>query len=107
MILDDPTVRTVAGGAGLRGAAAGGVRAAAVMRRQGVQGVAGSHAALPGVALAFLVGAIAPAWLIVGGAVAGWLALVLVALIVRRSKVPFDAALGGTLAVFFGFGLVV
>lgn len=107
MILADPTVRTVAIGAGLLGAVAGAVGSVAVVRRQGLQGDAVSHAALPGVAVAFLLGAVSPVWLVVGGAVAGWIALVLVAGIVRRSKVPFDAALGGALAVFFGFGLVV
>jgi manganese/zinc/iron transport system permease protein len=66
-----------------------------------------SHAALPGLAVAFLLGGRSPAELILGGAVAGWLAMVLVGVVSRRSRVPFDAALGGALAVFFGLGLVL
>jgi manganese/zinc/iron transport system permease protein len=66
-----------------------------------------SHAALPGVAVAFLLGGESPAALIVGGAAAGWVAMLLVGVISRRSRVPFDAALGGALAVFFGLGLVL
>jgi manganese/zinc/iron transport system permease protein len=66
-----------------------------------------SHAALPGLAAAFLLGARDPAFLILGGAIAGWIAMVLVGVVNRRSRVPFDAALGGALAVFFGIGLVL
>lgn len=106
MTLDTGTL-TVAAGTGLLGATAGLVGTFAVVRRQSLQGDAVAHAALPGVMLAFLFGGRAPMLLLVGGAVAGWLALAGVRLIVRRSRVPFDAALGGTLTVFFGFGLAL
>jgi manganese/zinc/iron transport system permease protein len=94
-----------AGTAGL-GLVAGAVGSFAVLRRQSLQGDAVAHAALPGVAAAFLLGGRAPLALVLGGAVAGWLAMVVVSLITRRSRVPFDSALAGVLAVFFGLGLV-
>jgi manganese/zinc/iron transport system permease protein len=71
-------------------------------------GDAVSHAALPGIALAFLVtGGKAPLAIMVGAAIAGWLATLAVRMVVARSRVPFDSALGIVLAVFFGFGLVL
>lgn len=96
-----------AAGTAALGLAAGVVGAFAVLRRQSLQGDAVAHAALPGVAAAFLIGARAPLALIVGGAVAGWLAMVVVSLVTRRSRIPFDTALAGVLAVFFGLGLVL
>jgi manganese/zinc/iron transport system permease protein len=89
------------------GAVAGAVGSFAVLRRQSLQGDAVAHAALPGVAAAFLLGGRSPLALVAGGAVAGWLAMLVVGGIVRRSRVPFDAALAGVLAVFFGLGLVL
>lgn len=106
-LFESPALRTVAPGAALLGLAAGAVGCFAVLRRQSLQGDVVSHAALPGVAVAFLLGGRSPLMLILGGAVAGWVALVLVGVIDRRSRVPADAALGGTLAVFFGVGLAL
>jgi manganese/zinc/iron transport system permease protein len=106
-LFDVPALQTVAPGAALLGIAAGVVGCFAVLRRQSLQGDVISHAALPGVALAFLLGGRSPLMLVLGGAVAGWVALVIVGVVGRRSRVPFDAALGGALAVFFGLGLAL
>lgn len=96
-----------AAGTALLGLSAGAVGSFAVLRRQSLQGDAVAHAALPGVAAAFLLGGRAPLALVVGGAVSGWLAMLVVTQITRRSRVPFDSALAGVLAVFFGLGLVL
>jgi manganese/zinc/iron transport system permease protein len=104
---DVPALRTVAAGTALLGLVAGAVGCFAVLRRQSLQGDVVSHAALPGVALAFLLGGRSAVVLVVGGAVAGWVALLLVGVVGRRSRVPTDAALGGALAVFFGLGLAL
>jgi manganese/zinc/iron transport system permease protein len=106
-LLQDPAVRTVAGGAGLLGAVAGSAGAFAVVRRNGLQGDVVSHAALPGVAAAALFGGDSPGWLIFGGAVAGWLSLLAVAAITRHTKTTVDSALAIALATFFGMGLVL
>ncbi len=66
-----------------------------------------AHAALPGVAAVFLLGGRSPLALLLGGAAAGWLAMQVVGLVARRSRVPFDSALAGVLSVFFGLGLVL
>lgn len=106
-LLDDPALRTVALGTSAIGALAGFVGTFAVVRRQSLQGDAISHAALPGLALAFLLGARSPAVLVLGAALAGWVAMILVGALSRGRRVTFDAALGGTLAVFFGVGVAL
>src|SRR5262245_20907663 len=107
-LLFDHTARTVALGAGTLGAVSGALGSFAVLRRQSLLGDAVSHAALPGIALAFLLTASrAPLILLAGAAVAGWLATLCVMAIVRASRVKPDAALGVVLSVFFGFGLVL
>jgi manganese/zinc/iron transport system permease protein len=107
-LLFDYTLRTVAMGAGTLGAVAGALGCFAVLRRQSLLGDAISHAALPGIVLAFmLTGAKSPLVLIIGAAIAGWLGTLLVMLIVRHSRLPEDSALGIILSVFFGAGLVL
>ena len=107
LILDNPTLRPVALGLTAIGVLAGLVGTFAVVRRQSLQGDAISHAALPGVALAFMLGGRSPLMIVLGAAGTGWLAMTLVKGITGRSRIPFDTALAGALAVFFGFGLVL
>ena len=71
-LFDVPALRTVAPGAALLGVAAGVVGCFALLRRESLQGDVVSHAALPGVAIAFLFGGRSPLVLVLGGAVAGW-----------------------------------
>lgn len=107
-LLFDYTLRTVALGAAVLGATAGALGTYAVLRRQSLLGDAVSHAALPGIVLAFLLtGSKAPPVLVAGAALAGWVGTLAVTAVVRRSRVPFDAALALVLSVFFGFGLVL
>jgi manganese/zinc/iron transport system permease protein len=107
-LLGDYTLRIVALGSGVLGATSGALGSFAVLRRQSLLGDAVSHAALPGIALAFLLtGSKIPLVIMAGAAVAGWLATVAVRAVTSRSRVPSDSALGMTLAVFFGFGLVL
>jgi manganese/zinc/iron transport system permease protein len=107
-LLFDYTLRTVALGAGMLGLVAGVLGCFAVLRRQSLLGDAISHAALPGIVLAFiLTGTKSPLVLVLGAAIAGWLGTLVVALIVRHSRLPTDSALGIVLSVFFGFGLVL
>jgi len=104
----DHTMRIVALGSGVLGATSGALGSFAVLRRQSLLGDALSHAALPGIALAFLLtGSKAPLVILTGAALAGWLGTLAVRSIVARSKLPYDSALGLVLSVFFGFGLVL
>jgi manganese/zinc/iron transport system permease protein len=107
-LLFDYTVRTVALGAGSLGAVAGALGCFAVLRRQSLLGDAISHAALPGIVLAFmLTGAKSPLVLVLGAAVAGWIGTLVIMAIVRHTTLPEDSALGIVLSVFFGVGLVL
>jgi len=107
-LLTDYTLRSVALGAALLGALAGGLGAFALLRRQSLLGDAISHAALPGIALAFLVtGSKSTPVLLVGAALAGWLATLLLAGITANSRIKEDTALGLLLSVLFGIGLVL
>lgn len=107
-LLFDYTLRTVALGAGTLGIVAGALGTYAVLRRQSLLGDAISHAALPGIVLAFiLTGMKSTLVLVLGAAVAGWLGTLVVMTIVRHSRLPEDSALGIVLSVFFGAGLVL
>ena len=107
-LFSDYTLRVVALGAATLGVVAGALGAFAVLRRQSLLGDAISHAALPGIVLAFvLTGSKSPLALLIGAAVAGWLATLAVMAIVRATRVKYDTALGLVLSVFFGVGLVL
>lgn len=104
----DYTLRLVAIGSGVLGATSGALGSFAYLRRQSLLGDAVSHAALPGIVIAFmLTGSKMPLVLMLGAGLAGWVGTMAVQLVVRRSRVPYDSALGIVLAVFFGVGLVL
>jgi manganese/zinc/iron transport system permease protein len=104
----DHTVRTVALGAAVLGIVAGALGSFAVLRRQSLLGDAMSHAALPGIALGYLLTeSKEPIVLLAGAIVAGWIGTFLVTAVVRTTRVKYDASLGIVLSVFFGFGLVL
>ena len=107
-LLLDHTLRTVSLGAALLGLVSGGLGSYAVLRRQSLLGDAISHAALPGIALAFLLTrSKEPLVLLLGAAIAGWIGTLAVIGIRRTTRIKEDTALGLVLSVFFGFGLVL
>ena len=107
-LFGDYTLRLVALGSAVLGATSGALGSFAYLRRQSLLGDAVSHAALPGIVLAFmLTGSKLPLVMMVGAGLAGWIGTLAVQLVVRRSRVPYDSALGIVLAVFFGIGLVL
>lgn len=107
-LLFDYTLRTVALGSAVLGIVSGALGSYAVLRKQSLLGDAMSHAALPGIAIAFLLtGSKQSIVLILGAAIAGWIGTLFVMSIVRSTRIKFDSALGLVLSVFFGFGLVL
>lgn len=107
-LFDDYTLRTVALGSAALGLTSGALGTFAVLRRQSLLGDAISHAALPGVALAFLLtGSKSSLTLVAGAALAGFLGTLAVGGVTRTTRVKYDAALGIVLSVFFGVGLVL
>lgn len=106
-LLFDYTLRNVALGSGLLGIVGGVLGCFAVLRRQALLGDALSHAALPGIVLAFLLtGSKSSIVLMIGAAVAGWIATLLIIGLVRETRISQDTALGTILTVFFGAGVV-
>jgi manganese/zinc/iron transport system permease protein len=108
LIFTDYTLRNVALGAMVLGVVSGVLGAFAVLRRQALLGDAMSHAALPGVVLAFmLTGTKALLPLMLGALIAGWVGARFISSVVRRTRLKEDTALGIVLSVFFGFGLLL
>lgn len=107
-LLFNYTLRTVALGAAILGLVSGALGSFAVLRRQSLLGDAISHAALPGVVIAFmLTGSKSPLVLLLGAAAAGLLGTLLMMGITRYTRIKEDSALGIILSVFFGFGLML
>jgi manganese/zinc/iron transport system permease protein len=107
-LLFDYTLRNVALGSAILGIVGGVLGCFATLRRQGLLGDALSHAALPGVVLAFmLTGSKAPLVLLLGAGLTGWLGTLLILLIVRETRISEDSALGIVLTWFFGMGIVL
>jgi manganese/zinc/iron transport system permease protein len=107
-LLFDYTFRTVALGSGVLGIVSGALGSYAVLRKQSLLGDAISHAALPGIAIAFLLTLSKASLILVSGAaIAGWIGTVLIMNITKNTRIKDDGALGLVLSVFFGFGLVL
>jgi manganese/zinc/iron transport system permease protein len=100
-------------GAGLLGAAGGAAGSFTLLRRRGLVSDAMSHATLPGIALAFLIGHATIGdgrafWLLMAGAaLAAFAGLLVVDLIRSRTRLSEDAAIGIVLSTFFGAGIVL
>lgn len=78
------------------------------LRRQSLLGDAISHAALPGIAIAFLLThSKNPLVLMLGGAISGGIGTIFMQIITHHTRLKKDTALGIVLSVFFGFGLVL
>lgn len=108
MLFTDYTIRTVAFGSAILGMISGALGSYAVLRKRSLIGDAISHAALPGIAIAFLLTRNRePGIILTGAFVAGWVGMLIVSVIVNSSRVKDDSALGIVLSVFFGVGLVL
>jgi len=95
-------------GATVLGVTAGVLGAFAVLRQRSLLGDALSHAALPGVAIAFVAtGAKDASSLAVGAAFACLVGAVLVVAIERTGRLRPDTAIGVVLAGFFSLGIVM
>ncbi|MTI61633.1 MAG: metal ABC transporter permease [Firmicutes bacterium] len=108
LFLTDYTLQIVSLGSALLGIVSAVIGSFAVLRQQSLLGDAVSHAALPGIALAFMfTQRKETAVLLLGALITGLLAALLVIIIDRYSRIKFDSALALVLSVFFGGGLVL
>lgn len=102
------TDAVVIAGALVLGITSGVLGAFAVLRRRSLVGDAVAHATLPGVCVAFLVAGVKDVpGLLVGAAVAGLVAALLMVGVERASRIRPDAAIGVVLSGFFALGVVL
>lgn len=98
----------VLAGSGLLGLVSGVVGAFAVLRRRALMGDALSHAALPGLCVAFLIfGERNFLAFLAGAVVSGVLGVLCVSWLRANTRIKEDAAIGMVLSVFFGIGIVL
>lgn len=104
----DPNTQWVLFGTLLLGLSSGVLGSFALLRKQSLIGDSMAHAALPGVCIAFLLyGGKSLFWFILGAAIAGFISTWLIHIIVKKSRIKEDSAIGIVLSVFFGFGIVL
>ena len=107
-ILQSYTMQMVLLGTALLGLASGIAGTFAVLRKESLIGDGLSHAALPGVVIAFLLTGIKDIEvLIAGAALSSITAAWLITITVENSKIKFDGALATILSAFFGLGMVL
>ena len=107
-ILQSYTTQMVLLGTALLGLASGIAGTFAVLRKESLIGDGLSHAALPGVVIAFLLtGTKDIEVLIIGAALSSITAAWLITITVENSKIKFDGALATILSAFFGLGMVL
>ena len=106
--LQSYTTQMVLLGTALLGLASGIAGTFAVLRKESLIGDGLSHAALPGVVIAFLLTGIKDIEVLIAGAALSSIAAAwLITITVENSKIKFDGALATILSAFFGLGMVL
>lgn len=104
----DPNIRYVVLGSVLLTASSAIVGTFTFLNKRSLIGDAIAHAVLPGICLGFIVaGNKNPIVLIIGAFITGWLSLVAVEYISRKTRIKEDTAIGLILSVFFGIGILM
>ncbi len=108
LLFTDYTLQTITMGTAVLGAICGMLGSFAVLRKQSLLGDAISHAALPGIALAFLfTGTKDSTVLLLGALVSGLIGTFWIRGITTKTHLKSDTALGLILSLFFGFGMLL
>ncbi len=108
LVFTDYTLRTITLGTAILGAICGMLGSFAVLRKQSLLGDAISHAALPGIAIAFLItGTKETNVLLIGALISGLIGAFWIRGITRNTHLKSDTALGLILSLFFGFGMLL
>lgn len=108
VIFLDPNMQWILFGCMLLGLSSGVIGSFAYLRKQSLMGDALSHAALPGVCIAFMLsGSKSILLFLIGAIVAGIIATFGIGYITRNTRVKQDSALAIVLSVFFGFGIML
>ncbi len=106
--LFDYTLRNVLLGTLLLGLGSGFVGTFVLLRKQSLVGDAVSHAALPGIVIAFLItGTKSLLFLLIGAGISGLLGMLCIYAISNTTKIKTDGAQGIILGVFLGMGFLL
>lgn len=104
----DANVLFVTIGTIILGSSAAVVGSFTFLRKRALIGDAIAHSILPGICLAFIVGGTKNYFLLITGAfLSGWISIIAVDYIVKKSKIKEDTAIGLVLSVFFGLGILL
>lgn len=103
----DYTLRTVALGGAILGVVSGVLGCFAVLRHESLMGDALSHAALPGVGLAFLVAGRELGPLLIGAGIASWVGVQFIRYVTYTTRIKQDTAMGIVLASWFAAGIAL
>jgi manganese/zinc/iron transport system permease protein len=104
----DPNIRYVVLGSILLTASSAIVGSFTFLNKRSLVGDAIAHAVLPGICLGFILsGTKNPIALIIGAFITGWLSLVIIEYIDRKTRIKEDTAIGLILSVFFGIGILM
>lgn len=110
LLLEDYNTRVVIFGTSILGCAAGAIGCFMLLRKRALMGDAISHATLPGIALAFMLGGYL-GWdakslplLLFGATATGLLGVAVILTLRNLTRLKEDTALGIVLSVFFGAG---
>ncbi|MEL7233588.1 MAG: metal ABC transporter permease, partial [Chloroflexota bacterium] len=101
------TVRTVALGGSILGVVSGVLGCFAVLRHESLMGDALSHAALPGVAVAFLIAGRELSALLIGAGIASWIGVQFIRSLLNTTRIKQDTAMGIVLAAWFAAGIAL
>lgn len=107
-LFTDYTFQMVALGTSILGMISGALGCFVILRKQSLLGDGIAHSALPGILLVFLLtGNKQTILLLLGAFLSGLLATGIILIITKYSPIKFDSALAITLAIFFGFAMVL
>lgn len=108
LLSTDYTLQVITLGTSILGASCGMLGSFAVLRKQSLLGDAISHAALPGIALAFLLletkNSLA---ILLGALISGLIGTFWIRGMIKHTRLKSDTALGLVLSIFFGVGMLL
>lgn len=106
--LSNANVRYVVLGVMLLGASTAVVGCFTFLRKKSLVGDAVAHSVLPGICLAFIFSQVRhPVVLLLGAFISGWLSILSIDFISKKSRIKADAAIAIVLTVFFGVGIML
>lgn len=101
------TLRIVALGGSILGVISGVLGSFAVLRHESLMGDALSHAALPGVGVAFLIAGRDLGALLIGAGIASWIGVQFIRAVMHTTRIKQDTAMGIVLAAWFAAGIAL